>query len=233
MRERSIFAIVIVSMLLLVVGYLAATQLNLMPTQASTRAVLVDELFHVLVGTAAVVFVLVEGILVYAALRFRQRAGDETDAVPIHGNTTLELVWTAIPAMIVIAIGFYAYQVLTEIEKPAPEPMVVEVIGRQFIWQFRYPGEEVTAQELHLPVNQPIRFEITSGDVIHSFWVPQFRGKRDATPGRVSEFLVTPTEIGTFPVRCAELCGPGHANMTTQVIVESPADFQAWLAGQQ
>lgn len=233
MKERSIFAIVIVSMLLLVVGYLAATQLNLMPAEASTRAVVVDQLFRVLLGTAAVIFVLVEGVLVYAAIRFRRRAGDDTDAVPVHGNTTLELVWTAIPAMIVVAIGFYAYQVLTEIEQPAANPMVVEVVGRQFIWQFRYPEQGVTAQELHLPVNRPVRLEITSGDVIHSFWVPQFRGKRDATPGRVAEFLVTPIEIGEFPVRCAELCGPGHANMTTKVIVQTQADFEAWLAENQ
>lgn len=230
MKERSIFAIVIVSMLLLVVGYLAATQLNLMPAEASTRAVAVDQLFRVLLGVAAVIFVLVEGALVYAAIRFRRRAGDDADAAPIHGNTTLEVVWTAIPAMIVVAIGFYAYQVLTEIEQPAPSPMVVEVVGRQFIWQFRYPEHGVTSQELHLPVNRPVRLEITSGDVIHSFWVPQFRGKRDATPGRVSEFLVTPTEIGEFPVRCAELCGAGHAAMNTKVIVESQADFEAWLA---
>jgi cytochrome c oxidase subunit 2 len=232
-RERSIFAIVIVSMLLLVVGYLAATQLNLMPVEAATRAVAVDQLFHVMVGTAAVIFVLVEGALVYAALRFRHRPGDETDAAPIHGNTRLELVWTAIPAMIVVVIGFYAYQTLADIEKPAPDPMVVEVIGRQFIWQFRYPEQGLTTQELHLPVDNPVRFEITSADVIHSFWVPAFRGKRDATPGRVSEFLVTPTELGVFPVRCAELCGPGHATMTTTVTVESQAEFDAWLASSQ
>jgi cytochrome c oxidase subunit 2 len=230
-RERSIFAIVIVSLLLLVIGYLAATQLDLMPVEASTRAVAVDQLFRVMVGTAAVIFVLVEGALVFAALRFRRRAGDDADARPIHGNTTLELVWTAIPAMIVIVIGFYAYQTLTEIEKPARDPMVVEVIGRQFVWQFRYPAQGIIAQELHLPVDRPVRFEITSADVIHSFWVPQFRGKRDATPGRVSEFVVTPTKLGVFPVRCAELCGPGHANMTTTVTVETQAEFDAWLAG--
>ena len=231
MRERSIFAIVIVSMLLLVVGYLAATQLNFMPVEASTRAVAVDGLFRVMVGTAAVIFVMVEGALVYAAFRFRRRAGDDADAKPIHGNTTLEVVWTAIPAMIVVVIGIYAYQTLAEIEKPASDPMVVEVVGRQFVWQFRYPDHGVVAQELHLPIDRPVRFEITSADVIHSFWVPQFRGKRDATPGRVAEFLITPTELGEFPVRCAELCGPGHANMTTKVIVQTQAEFDAWLAG--
>jgi cytochrome c oxidase subunit 2 len=232
-RERSIFAIVIVSLLLLVIGYLAATQLNLMPAEASTRAVAVDSLFRAMVGTAAVIFVLVEGALVYAALRFRRRQGDDVDAKPTHGNTTLELVWTAVPAMIVVAIGFYAYQTLTEIEKPAPDPLVVEVIGRQFIWQFRYPENGITAQELHLPVNKPVRFEITSADVIHSFWVPQFRGKRDATPGRISEFVITPTKLGEFPVRCAELCGPGHANMTTKVIVQTQSEFDAWLMESQ
>jgi cytochrome c oxidase subunit II len=218
-------------MLLLVVGYLAATQLNFMPIEASTRAVAVDRLFRVMVGTAAVIFVLVEGALVYAGVRFRRRAGDDTDAKPVHGNTTLELVWTAIPAMIVVVIGFYAYQTLAEIEKPAPDPLVIEVVGRQFVWQFRYPDHGVIAQELHLPIDKPVRFEITSADVIHSFWVPQFRGKRDATPGRVAEFLITPTELGEFPVRCAELCGPGHANMTTKVIVQTQAEFDAWLAG--
>jgi cytochrome c oxidase subunit II len=110
--------------------------------------------------------------------------------------------------------------------------LVIEVVARQFAWQFRYPEHDLVSQELHLPVDQPVRFEITSDDVIHSFWVPQFRAKRDATPGQISELSITPTELGRYPIRCAELCGVGHAIMNAEVIVETQADFLAWIEAQ-
>jgi cytochrome c oxidase subunit 2 len=119
------------------------------------------------------------------------------------------------------------------IENPGRGPRIVEVIGRRFAWSFRYPEQDLAKIELHLPVGQPVVFQITSEDVIHSFWVPAFRGKRDATPGQVSEMTITPSEIGVFPIRCAELCGAGHSIMTSQVVVESPEAFDNWLAQQQ
>ncbi|NIM95306.1 MAG: cytochrome c oxidase subunit II [Anaerolineales bacterium] len=229
MKERNILAIVIIALLLITAGYLAATNLNIMPTEAATRAVLVDQLAGFLVGVATVVFLLVEGALIYAVIKFRRRKGDESDAVPNYGNTTLEIIWTAIPAIIVVVISVYSFRVLTAIEEPSEDEMVVEVIGRQFVWLFQYPEYGISSQELHLIIDQPVRFEITSEDVIHSFWIPEFRAKRDATPGQISDLRVTPTKVGVYPIRCAELCGPGHAAMNTVAIVESEEEFQAWL----
>ena len=232
MRERTLFVSAIVGILLVAAGFAVATHVNLMPPEASTRAVAVDQLFHILLGISTVIFLLVEGALVFAVIRFRRRTGDDRPGPAIHGNTSLEILWTLIPAAIVVVIGIYSFQVLAAVEKPGPGPRIVEVTGRQFSWGFRYPEANVATTELHLPVGQPVVFEISSEDVIHSFWVPAFRAKRDATPGQISELSMTPIEIGQFPIRCAELCGAGHATMTSQVVVESPENFDAWLAQQ-
>jgi cytochrome c oxidase subunit 2 len=229
-RERNLFLGAIVALGLVAAGIIVATQADLLLPGASTRAVLVDELFRVLLGISTVIFLLVEGALVYAIIRFRRRAGDDADGPPIHGNASLEILWTLIPAAIVVIIGVYSFQVLQAVEVPGSRPIVVEVVGRQFAWEFRYPAENLTSSELHLPVNEPVLFQITSEDVIHSFWIPDFRAKRDATPGQVSALSVTPNVIGRFPIRCAELCGAGHAVMTSEVVVESRSDYEAWLA---
>jgi len=232
-KERTLFLSAIVAIVLVALGFLVASQANLMPPEASTRAVEVDQLFRVLLGVSTVIFFLVEGALVFAVLRFRKRAGDDRDGPPIHGNTSLEILWTLIPTAIVVVIGVYSFQVLMSIENPGRSPRIVEIIGRQFAWSFRYPDQDLATSELHLPVGQSVVFQITSEDVIHSFWVPAFRGKRDATPGQVSEMTITPREIGVFPIRCAELCGAGHSIMTSQVVVESQDAFDGWLAQQQ
>jgi cytochrome c oxidase subunit 2 len=231
-RERTIFALTVLTLLLLAGGYWVGAQLDLMPLQASTRAVLVDQLFRVLLGVAAIVFLIVEGALVYALLRFRRRPDDEMDAAPVHGNTALEVVWTLIPAVVVTAISVYSFQVLTEIERPEDDALVVEVTARQFSWEFYYPDLDLSTTEAHLPVNQAVRFQIGSEDVIHSFWVPAFRAKRDATPGQIATLIIEPQRVGRFPVRCAELCGAGHAGMVTEVVVETDPDFRTWVQSQ-
>ena len=228
MKGRTILVVSVIFGVALLCGYLVAANVNLLPEVASTRGDLMQQLFNFLLGAATVVFVLVEGLLVYSVIRFRRRSGDEGQGAAIHGNTALEVFWTAIPALLVVVIAVYSFRVLSESEAAAEEPMIVEVIGRQFAWEFRYPELGLVSSDLHLPVAEPVRFEITSDDVIHSFWVPNFLAKRDATPGQISEFSVTPNEVGIYPVRCAELCGPGHAAMVSQVIVESPEEFQAW-----
>lgn len=232
MKERTIFTLVILTLVLLVTGYLVATRVDLsglMPVQASAASVLVDQLFNFLIGVAVVIFLLVEGALVYAVIRFRRRAGDESEGPAIHGNNTLEVVWTLIPAIIVVIISVYSYQVLTQIERPVKSPLVVRVIGQQFIWTFEYPDSGVNSTSLHIPVDRPVQFQIESKDVIHSFWIPGFRIKRDATPGQIDELTVTPTELGRYPIRCAELCGAGHAAMIGEVVVETDEQFEAWL----
>jgi len=231
-RERTVFALTVLTLILLGAGYWAGANINLMPVEASTRAVLVDQLFRAVFGTATVIFLIVEGALVYAVLRFQRRPDDQSDAVPVHGHAALEVVWTLIPTVLATVIGVYSFQVLAKIETPGANPMVVEVTARQFSWEFYYPELDLTSAELHLPVNQPIRFQIGSEDVIHSFWVPAFRAKRDATPGQISELSIQPSEIGRYPVRCAELCGPGHAGMVTEVIVETNLDFETWVQSQ-
>lgn len=229
MRERTIFILTIIALVLIGLGYAAATGLDLMPPPAAERADIVDQLFRVMIGVATVIFLIVEGALIYAVFRFRAEEGDESDAAQVKGNVGLEVVWTLIPAVIVLVIGVYAFRVLSEIEAPSENEMVVEVTGRQFAWEFRYPEQDLTSSELHVVVGQPVRFEITSADVIHSFWIPAFRAKRDATPGQISGLVVTPNEEGRYPARCAELCGAGHADMVTEVIVESEEDFNAWV----
>jgi cytochrome c oxidase subunit 2 len=232
-KERSILAIIIITIVLLGIGYFVATQLDmsiLLPAGASAQSVLIDRLFRLLMGIATVVFLLVEGALLYAVLRFRRKPGQEGEGRAFHGNNALEIVWTVIPAIIVTAIGIYSYQVLTRIEEKQVDPLVVQVIGRQFSWEFIYPESGVRTSVLHLPVDQPVLFQIESRDVIHSFWVPEFRIKRDATPGQIDDLVITPIHVGRFPIRCAELCGPGHAAMTSEVLVEPVEDFEAWLA---
>ncbi len=233
MRERTIFTLVVLSLVLIAIGFLVATQVDLsglMPTQAAESSVLVDQLFNFLMGVAVVIFLLVEGALIYAVIRFRRRAGDNAEGPAIHGNNTLEIVWTIIPAIIVVIIGTYSYRVLAQIERPVDSPLVVRVIGQQFIWSFEYPETGVTSTSLHLPVDRPVQFQIESKDVIHSFWVPEFRMKRDATPGQIDELTITPTQLGRYPIRCAELCGPGHAAMVGEVVVETEEQFEAWIA---
>jgi cytochrome c oxidase subunit 2 len=231
-KERTIFITIILALVLIAVGYLVATSVDLswlLPAQASERSVMVDQLFRFMMGIATVVFLIVEGALVYAVLRFRQKPGDESDAAPIHGSNTLEIIWTLIPAVVVAVIGVYSYRVLRDVERVPADPLVVRVIGQQFSWRFEYPESDVTSTVLHLPVDHPVQFQIESRDVIHSFWVPEFRVKRDATPGQIDELVLTPSQIGRYPIRCAELCGPGHAAMVSEVIVEAEEDFEAWI----
>ncbi len=232
MRERSIFVIIVLSIALIGIGLFVATQADLsflLPVEASAEAVLIDGLFRMLMGVATVIFLLVEGVLLYTVIRFRRKPGEEGDGKPVHGNNTLEIVWTVIPAIIVAVIGVYAYQVLTTIEQPREDPLVVQIIGRQFSWEFVYPESLISSGVMHLPVDRPVQFQIESKDVIHSFWVPAFRLKQDATPGQIDEFVVTPTKIGRYPIRCAELCGAAHAAMVSEVVVQSKEDFEAWL----
>jgi cytochrome c oxidase subunit 2 len=165
------------------------------------------------------------------------RPGQEhEDGPPIHGNTRLEVIWTAIPAIMLVSLCSYAYTVLTDIEETHQNELVVKVEAVQFAWRFSYPqpdGRPVVSNQLYLPKDQPVRFDIRSEDVIHDFWVPAFRVKIDAVPGITTRIRATPTTIGSYPVVCAELCGLGHAVMRSTVHVISPPAFARWLASRQ
>jgi cytochrome c oxidase subunit II len=295
---------------------------NLLPAAASAEAPLVDGLFNVMLMIGTGLFLLVIGILVYSAIKFRRQPGDETDGPPVHGNIPLEILWTAIPAVIVLGLGVYSFDVYNEIgglnpmdhsvahghashqmaeikkmpgaaiaatldappqsitegqtrnqdlqdqatQDPAtaavradipqqkdaptmgvasprigaspdqannPNETVVNVAGMQYAWIFTYPDSGVVSGELHVPVGRKVYLNITANDVLHAFWVPEYRLKQDAVPGRQTELSFTPTVIGEYPMICAELCGPYHGVMKTKVIAESPADYQAWIDEQR
>jgi cytochrome c oxidase subunit 2 len=181
------------------------------------------------------VFVLVETIVLYCAIKFRMRPGEELkDGPPIHGNTKLEIIWTAIPAILLVGLCTYAYVVLTDIEKAQANSMNVRVVGEQFTWTFYYRGDggdEIASPQLYLPANTPVNFTVQSKDVIHDFWVPAFRMKIDAVPGIDTHLRVTTNDrMGEYPVVCAELCGLGHSTMRQSAHVMTREDFDAKLA---
>lgn len=254
---------------------------HLLPEQASTSAPLVDGFFNVMVMIGTALFLLVEGAILFSMIQFRRRQGDETDGLPIEGNLPLEAFWTAIPAVICIALGVYSVFVFQEmggfspgehhhghgaLVAQAPQPVMadvgtamlaegqplkedipvygfgaspdeegnaadltVNVMGLQFAWIFTYPGTGITDGELHVPVNRDVQINISAQDVIHSFWVPQFRLKQDAIPGQMTELRFVATKPGTYPIVCTELCGAYHGAMRTQIVVQSEADFDQWL----
>jgi cytochrome c oxidase subunit II len=204
------------------------------PTAASEEAGPIDTLWDVLLIVSVPIFVLTQTIVLYSVWRFRMRPGEELkDGPPIHGNTRLEVIWTAIPAIILVALCSYAYVVLRDIETAEASEMKVRVVGEQFTWTFYYPGDggkEVASNQLYLPEGKQIRFDVQSKDVLHDFWVPALRQKIDAVPGITTQFRVKPTKTGTFPVVCAELCGLGHSVMRQSAHIVAPGEFDEWLA---
>ena len=177
-----------------------------------------------------VIFSVVAAILVYSIINFRAKPGDWSDGPPVHGNTTIEIIWTVVPAVLVTAISVVSAIVLAQNGNAGSNPLVVRVLGQQFAWTFTYPNGK-TSPILRLPVNRPVSLEITASDVIHSFWVPNFGQKQDAVPGQVNNLVITPTRTGTFPVICTELCGLGHSLMRSAAIVMTEAAFKTWYVG--
>ncbi|MEB3293179.1 MAG: cytochrome c oxidase subunit II [Synechococcales bacterium] len=294
----------------------------LFPIQASEQAPLVDNLFRVMLTIGTAIFIIVQGTLLYSIIRFRRKPGDDSDGAPLEGNLSLEILWTAVPAVIVIALGLYSVEVYEEMgglssgsagmmthnhdahhavamanqavpsdplvgsaiaapmvgdvgmvqdadmpaaapeSAPVPETEVtpsqvvrkeiqpyglsnpqdglnrpvdleVNVTGMQFAWIFEYPQQGITSGELHVPVGKAIRLNMKAVDVIHSFWVPQFRIKQDVMPGLPSSMQFVATKVGDYPVFCAELCGSYHGSMRTQTIVQAEEDFANWVTESQ
>ncbi len=206
--------------------------------QGSTAADEIDMLLDVAIVLSSFVFSIVIVMLSYSLYRWRAKPGDESDGQPIHGNTRLEIAWTVIPTVIVAFLAVYSFIVLGDIEAKDSDRMKLEVKAQQFQWTFNYPEAGVTSKELHVPVDQQLELQLRALDVIHSFWVPEWRIKRDLVPGAPGSSIddnvvVTPDREGTYSVICTELCGIGHATMRAAVVVESEADFQQWLSQQQ
>jgi cytochrome c oxidase subunit II len=292
---------------------------GLLPAAASDEANLIDGLFNSMMTVSTGIFLIVEGVLIYCAVKYRRRAGDNEDGPPIEGNVPLEILWTAIPAIIVIGISVYSFDVYNEIggfdphaahaaheapmlpqsmkmsgaaiaatltdappstetnlnqqisdeamadsataavrnadqipqkenapgmgiASPAigstpenagkPPALMVNVTGLQYAFIFTYPETGVTSGEMHVPLGREVELSMSANDVIHAFWVPEFRLKQDIIPGRQTEVRLTPNKEGSYTIVCAELCGPYHGAMRTQVVVEKQEAFDSWMQEQ-
>ena len=216
-----------------IVGTAITLWIDWFPEQGSTAADDIDTLYDVLLIASVPIFVLVMTVAIYSVVRFRARPGDLSDGEPIHGNTKLEIIWVTIPFIMVTALAIYGWVVLDDIEAKKPNELQVNVTGQQFAWRFEYPAEKVNSTQLYLPKDRPVEFNIRSDDVIHSFWVPEFRLKSDAVPGITTKVRLTPDTVDQYRVVCAELCGIGHATMRQVVQVVPEAEFEDWIAERQ
>ncbi|PPS44883.1 cytochrome c oxidase subunit II [Chroococcidiopsis sp. TS-821] len=234
---------------------------SLLPEQASIQAPLVDNFFNVMVAIGTALFLVVQGAILVSIIQFRHRRGDSGDGQWIEGNFPLEILWTVIPGIIVIGLGIYSVDVYTEMGGIAtthhavqampvqrdssiginslptnagePASLVVDVSGMQYAWLFNYRDRNIVAGELHVAVGQDVLLNISANDVIHSFWVPQFRLKQDAIPGQTTHLRFVATKTGTYPIICTELCGGYHGSMRSSVVVHAPEEFDRWLEENQ
>ncbi len=237
--RRSLAWTIVAAIAATAVGIVLSYVIHWFPVQASTQAHETDTLYHVLVIASVPIFVLVVTVILFSVWHFRMRPGQELeDGPPIHGNTRLEVIWTAIPAMILLGLVSYSFVVLHNNEKkPAAPEMVVEVTGQQFAWTYEYPtsvtgGAPLKTTQLYVPKDESVFFKIRSVDVIHAFWIPAFRLQIDAVPGITTSYRATPDRLGSYPVVCNLLCGVGHSLMRSTIHVVAPARFQTWLKSQ-
>jgi cytochrome c oxidase subunit 2 len=232
--RRTVGQMVVVGLVASVLGIVLGLIIDWFPTQGSTQADKIDTFWDVLIICSVPVFVLVTTVVLFSVRDFRVRPGQENmDGPPIHGNTKLEVIWTAVPAIMLVALCTYAYLVLHDIEKaPAKGPeRLITVTGQQFTWTFSYNegGKKFSSAQLYVPKDESVKFDIQTRDVLHDFWVPAWRMKIDAVPGMKTHYRVTPNRLGDYPVVCAELCGLGHAFMRQTAHVLSKDDFAAWV----
>ena len=202
----------------------------LFPDAVSTMAPRVDALFFFLVGLTAFFSLLIAGLIVYYAVRFRRRASDQIGAV-IEGGKVLEITWTVIPFIIVMTIFVWGASVFFAMSRPPDDALNVYVVGKQWMWKFQHLNGQREINELHVPVGRPIKLVMTSEDVIHDVYVPGFRVKADVIPGRYTSLWFEPTKPGRYHLFCAEYCGTRHSGMVGEVVVMEPDEFQAWLSG--
>ncbi len=254
---------VLLGIVLVVAGLWIGQNIKLLPVDASTNAPVYDELFRVLFSIGAILFLGITGLVVFSLIKFRRKPGDTSDGIALEGNLSLEILWTAIPAIVVLFVGIYSYDIYDRMGGMLPldhgghnhqnmaseeriwggissgsieksgmvvnAPLPVEVTAMQFAFIFHYPKGDITSGELHVPTGQPISMRLESRDVIHAFWVPEFRLKQDVIPGQPTILSFTATKPGRYPIICAELCGPYHGGMRSAVIVDSPKAYEEWF----
>ncbi len=287
----------LLGMALVLAGLWVGYNVSLLPVDASSNAPVYDALFRVLFSIGTILFIGIVGLLLFSLVRFRRREGDLADGAAIEGNLPLEIVWTAIPAVVVLFVGIYSYDIyermggmtplndhsamhanhsaLGSAEQPGTAAAIqagsvsiqaaavaptgdgpstgdgkppsrvwagigagsdqqgalsVDLTAMQFAFIFHYPQANIISGELHVPIDRQVALRMEARDVIHAFWVPQFRLKQDVIPGQPTLLNFTATRPGTYPIVCAELCGPYHGGMRSSVVVHEPADFEAWLS---
>lgn len=231
MNTNRLIPVIVVLAIFTAIGIGVGLTAQWFPVQASVEARSVDSLFNFMLAIATVIFLIVEGGIIYVIWRYRARKGDNSDGRNYHGNTALEITWTAIPAVIVFVLAVFSFQVFADLRTPGVNALDIGAVGQQFQWSFKYQlpanadpnlTEEqrqkltsyMVSSELYVPVDRAITMHIEAVDVMHAFFIPEFRVKQDAIPGRVEKAYFTPTMKGEFWVFCAELCGTGHAAMS-------------------
>jgi cytochrome c oxidase subunit 2 len=229
--RRSPHALPLIVIGLVVGGITAAIALLIdwVPAANATQADRTDTLLWFAFTASAAIFVIVVTALTYSIWKFRAAPGDESDGPPNHGHTALEIFWTAIPAALLVILSVYSAIVLSRNEAHASDRLRVNVVAQQFVWSFAYGDAGIQTGDLRVPVGRQVELKMTAKDVIHDFWVNEFRLKEDLVPGVVTDLVFTPDKVGVFPVICAELCGVGHNTMRSRIIVLPPDRFQAWL----
>jgi cytochrome c oxidase subunit 2 len=214
-----------------VLVYWVLDSVLLKPMAAVVEAGPIDNLFDQHIWLIAFLFALVAVFMCYALIVFRAR-GDEGDGEHIHGSGTLEIIWTVVPCFVVVYFSWIATTMLIDLTRPNPEEYVVSAEGRQWSWLFTYPESGAVTPELVLQVDRPVRMHLTSDDVLHNFWVPEFRVKQDTVPGKVTYLRFTPNVLGEYVLRCAELCGTNHSGMLATVRVVPADEFRLWQSEQ-
>ena len=260
--QRSIITL-IAGVLITLISLWYGQNHGLMPVAASENAKEVDILFNFMMTIATGLFLIVEGALVYSLIKFRRKKGDTSDGPHIEGNVAVEIVWTAIPTVIVFILAFYSFQTYNKLGGLDPvnsrnvppqqiaidnnddqialgigksfgkEALQVNVQAMQYAWLFTYPETGIVSGELHVPNNQPVQLNMTAKDVLHAFWVPQLRLKQDTIPGRQSIISFIPSLKGDYPIVCAELCGPYHGGMKSVLHVEDQDSYEEWIKSNQ
>ncbi len=235
-RQRSIALTAVAAVIATAIGIVLSYVIKWFPVQASTQAHRTDTFYHVLMIVTIPIFVLVTTVVLYSVWQFHMKPGEELkDGPPIHGNTRLEVFWTAIPGVLLLSMVGYSFVVLKENEKKPAREIQIGVTGQQFAWSYEYPraitgGAPLKSTELYVPKGESVEFNMVSKDVIHAFWIPAFRIQEDVVPGITTHWRATPDRIGSYPVVCNLLCGVGHSLMRSTIHVVSEPAFKAWIA---
>ena len=257
MLNKNFYLILIISAVF-GISFWIGFNVNLLPAEASINAPIYDELFKILFIIGLIIFIGMTIAVIYSLFKYRKRKDQYGDGIALEGNLTLEIVWTIIPSIIVLIIGLYSYNIYDRMggmkelnhshemmtsntekiwagisqasnNEVASNNLSVEVSAMQFAFLFNYPKGEFISGELHVPVARKVSMKMESKDVIHAFWVPEFRIKQDIIPGQPPVLNFTPTRVGKYPIICAELCGPYHGGMRASIIVEEESDYKDWF----